>query len=41
MRQRVQLLGGTIDVGPSGDDWMVRADVPLADHHHWPPWCPQ
>jgi signal transduction histidine kinase len=40
MRQRVHLLGGTMDVGPSGEDWMVRADVPLADHHHWPPWCP-
>lgn len=32
MRQRVQLLGGTIDVGPSGDGWVVRADIPLGDH---------
>jgi signal transduction histidine kinase len=32
MRQRVHLLGGTIDVGPSGDGWVVRADVPLGDH---------
>jgi signal transduction histidine kinase len=31
MRQRVELLGGTIDIGPSGDDWSVRADVPLDD----------
>ncbi|WP_110315020.1 sensor histidine kinase [Mycolicibacterium moriokaense] len=40
MRQRVHLLGGTIDVGPSGDDWMVHADVPLADNNHWSPRCP-
>jgi signal transduction histidine kinase len=41
MRQRVHLLGGTIDIGPSGDDWLVRADVPLSDENtHWPPWCP-
>jgi signal transduction histidine kinase len=40
MRQRVHLLGGTIDVGPSGDDWLVRADLPLVDGStHWPPWC--
>jgi signal transduction histidine kinase len=32
MRQRVQLLGGTIDVGPSGDGWAVRAEIPLGDH---------
>jgi signal transduction histidine kinase len=42
MRQRVQLLGGTIEVGPSGDGWLVRAELPVsdADHAHWPPWCP-
>jgi signal transduction histidine kinase len=41
MRQRVHLLGGTIDVGPSGDGWVVQADLPLADGStHWPPWCP-
>jgi signal transduction histidine kinase len=40
MRQRVQLLGGTMDVGPFDDGWMVRADLPLAEHSHWPPWCP-
>jgi signal transduction histidine kinase len=32
MRQRVQLLGGTIDVGPSDDGWLVRAAIPLATH---------
>lgn len=32
MRQRVHLLGGTIDVGPSGDGWVVCADIPLGDH---------
>ncbi|HEX4587584.1 MAG TPA: histidine kinase [Mycobacterium sp.] len=31
MRQRVRLLGGTIDVGPDGDGWSVRADIPLGD----------
>jgi signal transduction histidine kinase len=42
MRQRVQLLGGSIDIGLSGTGWLVRADVPLADADptHWPPWCP-
>jgi signal transduction histidine kinase len=39
MRQRIHLLGGTIDVGPSDDGWLVRANVPLADARHWPPWC--
>jgi signal transduction histidine kinase len=29
MRQRVELLGGHIDIGPSGDGWAVKADVPL------------
>lgn len=29
MRQRVELLGGRIDAGPSGDGWSVRADIPL------------
>jgi len=29
MRQRVHLLGGTIDIGPSGDGWLVRANIPL------------
>jgi signal transduction histidine kinase len=29
MRQRVELLGGHIDIGPSGDGWAVKADIPL------------
>jgi signal transduction histidine kinase len=43
MRQRVELLGGTIDIGPSDDGWSVRADVPLpdVDSIHFPPWCPR
>jgi signal transduction histidine kinase len=32
MRQRVHLLGGTMDVGPSGDGWVVHADIPIAEH---------
>jgi signal transduction histidine kinase len=41
MRQRVELLGGTIDIGPSDDGWLVRADIPLPDTDsvHFPPWC--
>jgi signal transduction histidine kinase len=43
MRQRVELLGGTIDIGPSDDGWQVRADVPMPDIDsvHFPPWCPR
>ena len=42
MRQRVEQLGGHIDIGPSGDEWSVRADIPLSDAGNaWrPPWCP-
>ena len=42
-RQRVELLGGTIDIGPSDDGWQVRADVPLpnVDSVYFPPWCPR
>jgi signal transduction histidine kinase len=29
MRQRVELLGGTIDAGPTGDGWSVGAEIPL------------
>jgi signal transduction histidine kinase len=29
MRQRVELLGGAIDIGPVGDEWSVRAELPL------------
>ncbi|MCV7233815.1 sensor histidine kinase [Mycobacterium branderi] len=31
MRQRVELLGGVIDAGPSGNEWSVRAEIPLSD----------
>jgi len=31
MRQRVELLGGSIIVGPSDDGWAVVADVPLGE----------
>lgn len=31
MRQRVELLDGTIDVGPSGGSWEVRAVVPHSE----------
>jgi signal transduction histidine kinase len=41
MRQRVELLGGTINVGPTGDGWSVCAEIPLQDSDAgWhPPWC--
>ncbi|MFF4199096.1 sensor histidine kinase [Nonomuraea sp. NPDC001831] len=28
MRERLALIGGTLDAGPDGDDWLVRAEVP-------------
>ncbi len=31
MRQRVELLGGAIDVGPTADGWSVCAEIPLQD----------
>lgn len=31
MRQRVRLLGGVLDVGPTPEGWSVRAEIPLAD----------
>jgi signal transduction histidine kinase len=31
MRQRVELLGGRIDIGPANDGWSVSADIPLED----------
>ena len=31
MRQRVELLDGTITAGPAGDGWIVRATIPLDD----------
>ena len=38
MRQRVELLGGAIDVGPTHDGWWVRAEIPLQDTIGWRPW---
>jgi signal transduction histidine kinase len=32
MRQRIELLGGTIDIGPCSGGWSVHANVPLSDH---------
>ena len=42
MRQRVELLGGHVDVGPTGDQWSVLVEIPLSDNGNgWrPPWCP-
>lgn len=41
MRQRIELLGGRIDIGPSQDGWSVHADIPLDEVGGWrPPWCP-
>ena len=31
MRQRVELLGGAIDVGPRQGNWRVHASIPLTD----------
>ena len=40
MRQRVELLGGVIDVGPSNDCWAVRANIPLgAEAGSRTRWC--
>lgn len=43
MRQRVDMLGGHIEVGPSGDGWSVHADIPLSDTGNgWRSlWCRQ
>jgi signal transduction histidine kinase len=39
MRQRVELLGGAIDVGPTRDGWSVCAEVPLQEGDTgWRPW---
>jgi signal transduction histidine kinase len=42
MRQRVELLGGVIEAGPTHDGWSVCAAIPLQDGNTgWrPPWCP-
>jgi signal transduction histidine kinase len=41
MRQRVELLGGAIEVGPTADGWSVCAQIPLqeGDPGWHPPWC--
>jgi signal transduction histidine kinase len=42
MRQRIELLGGAIEAGPSDDGWSVHAEIPLQDGNTgWRPWwCP-
>lgn len=37
MKQRTELLGGTIDIGPGPDGWSVHANVPSGAHE---PECP-
>ena len=44
MRQRVELLGGVVDIGPSGGEWSVCADIPFGDSDdgdvaRWPRAC--
>jgi signal transduction histidine kinase len=41
MRQRVELLGGVIDIGPVDSEWSVCADIPLGDGGaaRWPLGC--
>lgn len=41
MRQRVELLGGAIEVGPTADGWSVCAEIPLqeGDPGWHPQWC--
>lgn len=39
MRQRVELLGGVIDAGPTRDGWSVCAEIPLHEGDSaWRPW---
>ena len=46
MRQRVELLGGAIEAGPTPDGWSVCAEIPLqygeqVGANGWRPfWCP-
>ncbi|OMC04560.1 two-component sensor histidine kinase [Mycobacterium sp. NS-7484] len=40
MRQRVELLGGIISVGPDDDGWSVRTNIPLDDTDQAPRGCP-
>ena len=39
MRQRVELLGGIISVGPADDGWAVRTNIPLDDTDPAPGGC--
>ncbi len=40
MRQRIALLDGAIEVGPTDDEWRVHASIPLDDVALFrPPWC--
>lgn len=39
MRQRVQLLGGVIDIGSTRQGWSVRAELPLGDGGKNSGWC--
>lgn len=43
MRQRVDLLGGALDAGPTRDGWSVCAEIPLQEGDTaWRPWwCKQ
>lgn len=43
MRQRVDLLGGALDAGPTRDGWSVCAEIPLQEGDStWRPWwCKQ
>ena len=34
MRERLRLLGGTLEAGPAGGQWTVAAWLPLAQHEH-------
>ncbi|MEV4597474.1 histidine kinase [Amycolatopsis sp. NPDC049253] len=33
MRERASAVGGTLSAGPSGSDWVVRAELPLVEGH--------
>jgi hypothetical protein len=29
MRERAEILGGTLEAGPTGEGWLVRAVLPM------------